>query len=533
MTGLPAPSLRLRVYKLPDDAEYVLDHTDTDVIEGGVNGKYSHLGNRPLDFFFGTGVGQLSYELLYETDYVTTFSATLRANAKSNWALTIMFPRERRAEALAVKQAIDPAENGSFAVWHLTTADDDALFVDRFLGGDIDNSLGAPGGDPVEQIYPLISSNNDLPGYVARGGGGPLLSAGLESKNNGDIELSVEGADWAQCLEETTHTRDHGLTGRIRGQLGLRRLLTALLVNNATSPLTSISENQLTTEYLGSQTLAIALGNSADLSQIRSDATLPTTIGQYVIIAAMRADAASTINFLNNFHSLAGRHSVLAEVIRLCESAGVLFTMSLPIVYIFAPGSEDDPTQVWGPEDYFNVSEVSRRPNATGWVINHTDYWRDWTYYTPDLSAAFRHGLILRHTTSQAYKPQSQDMDIVMDGCAPDVRQSSLALNRELQAAAAVEAIRAAETQTAQVSVRWGPGTRYGVDFQLGDTIRLVGGPETSKGLVVREVSMALASDGRWNFQVGLGALVSLSPVLRGEYVLNPNPLTFKGSVPV
>lgn len=523
MAQLPAPSVRLRIYSLPEGAEYVLDHTDADVVGGGVNGRYSQLGNRPLDFFFGTGIGQLSYDLLYETEYVTTFASTQRANAKSTWAATIMFPSTRRSEAQAVKSAIDPADNGSFAIWHISTADDDRLFVDRFLGGNLGDDLGVPNGPPAQQLYPLIPSTSELPGYVARGGGGPLLSAGLSAKANGDIELSIEGADWAQCLEETTHTQDHQLGVLVNGQIGLRQLITGILVENSTAPLSSISDIADRENFLGSQVVATALGTTS-LAQLADSATVPTTVGQYTIIAAMRADAAATISTDIRWRSSAGRHSLLSEVTRLCERAGILFTMPLPIVYMFAPGNEDSPTQTWGPEDYFDADETSRRPNATGWVIHHSDYWRDWTYYTPDLEAVDEHGLILRHTTSPAYRPQSQDTDIVLDGCAPDTEASVEALHAELQAAAAVESIRAAETQTAKVDVRWGPGTRYGVDFQLGDTIRLTGGPSTRKGLVVREVSMALAADGRWNFQVGLGALVQLSPKLRGEYILNKNP---------
>lgn len=293
---------------------------------------------------------------------------------------------------------------------------------------------------------------------------------------------------------------------------------------NSGSPISTIATINNPYSFDGRQIATIELGAS-NLTQ--TSTFFPTPIGVFSVIHAITQAGIAAVPSTYRVGTNRGSHTILREVQRLAEQAGLLFTAPVPIVLFFAPGDPLNPDRVWREEDYFSASVSSRRPSATGWITQHNDAWRDLTFYSPDIAAANEHGLILAHNTSIAPKPQSMDTDIVTDTNFPDKQASVNALFAILQAQNAAEAIRARETHQANVEVRWAAGTRYGIDFGLGDAIQLAGTPSTPRGLIVREVAIALDDSGRWSFQVGLGARSELAPALRGEYVQATQAPTF------
>lgn len=594
----PDPKLQFRVYKIPDGVSYrdgylnrpagaeyqrggTLDYpskqtatfTALAASRTGARDIYSYHPLRTVDYWIKRSETDETYDLLAENASVYTFSAELEINDVCTWAIEIDFPIGS-PEAARFAEAADSA--GAWSVWHITAQDDTPAGIGDFLEGDLfSGSVFQEGA-----LFPTLA-NDDYPSFLNRGGGGPVMEVGVRTTERSE-RVSIKGTCWGKLLQQTVHRNeifDSALpTAASTGVDGFRLLVSQILQANSEYDIQALTTDELAKlgsededEDPASRQFKIDL-SEAGLST--SDITrIHTPIAIHTIIAAVTGDSSEgLVKHLTDSYSeipfvsprggfiAPGSHSVLRSYQRLAETTDSFFGTGLPVILWRISENTHD----WDPSHYFDCDLKKFRPQATAWFSHHVDAGgpRDWIVYAPDLELVEDYGHIQAVNLSSAPRALGEEFELFT---ADDISDTDTRLGSPLPTGAALQTAKAvlaknltgqyilyaikaqnrglafseANRESADVDVKWSVGSRFGIDWGLGDRVNLTtpSGWSSSAAMQIRRVIISLGEDGRWSFKAGLGPRSTIKPGFRPEISVTPSrkpsrrPASSKGSV--
>jgi len=240
---------------------------------------------------------------------------------------------------------------------------------------------------------------------------------------------------------------------------------------------------------------------------------------------------------------------MMREIQRLAENAGLIFTTNLPYIIFTTPGRRgfiNWEMGDWFPGYQFNFRHM--KPRATAWIGTHTDALgdrgRSITVHIGDDTLINQYGEIQTSFVSTApillddaeatYNSGSSDFisgtytDLFLADLNEVIMEnawvaSDSATIRHMVEQVHARAIHERENWAANVELPWSPGTRYGIDWYLGDTIvpylhkqRLLPGVSS---MIVRSASIAVRPDGEIRFQAGLGSRADINPAWASQFL--------------
>lgn len=558
----PKPSLQFKLFSIPSNVTYRDSHwngEDADIIAAftalgasrtGARNIYTYISGATMDYWLRAASGVDPYTLLAEIDDATTFSASLEMNEVSTWSVTKEFalgdPR-----SLALLQAASTP--GAWSAWHISTEDDSPEEIANFLQGTVLNTP-APSANPLlfpTSATPTFADEAGTPAFLARGGGGPVQQISVEITERSE-SITIAGTSWAKLLQQTVHLNDvfDPPTAVQGGASGFQQLVSDVLLANSEYALTQLTEDEIaklgTDEYLADVKFRTDLG-SAGIEAATAFRT-KTPVAIFTIISAVRASARTRLDaefpdtpFIDSKGGIVkpGSHNLLRTFQRLAERTGLFFLDNMPLVLWDAPPTT---TIEWGPGDYFTASPRLYTPQATAWITSHVDQLRNWDVYTPDVDLIAAYGEIQASNLSTAVRALSAEADIFTEADIAPTDQlpgetaeeaarrfSGQIIIQQIKAQNAGLAISEANNISVGVDLKWNEGTRYGIDWKLGDRVRVISAsgmqfpdPDVDAGLEIRKVTIALAQGGQWSFKAGLGPRSNVLPGFRIEP--DPNP---------
>ena len=224
----------------------------------------------------------------------------------------------------------------------------------------------------------------------------------------------------------------------------------------------------------------------------------PTDIGRYLIRVGFSREAATYLaRNPSIFSALPGTQSVLKDLQRYAEEADLLFNGLTPVIHFHRPRTGDggSPYAIFRPHHYRKAKNETERPRANRIVVLHPDSVETIAEEWIDAASIAEWGVISESLMSVA--PQAT-------GTGNDIGTAAKRVIMAEQAAA--HARRSSESATGATDLSWTEGSRWLVDWRLGDVVRIDDGFNESPDLIVRRVSCQISGDGSFSFTPGFGA---------------------------
>ena len=510
----PRPRLKLGFFKLPDNATYV---PRTRTAMGTGDEEVTVLANASGNAAPSYAWSQLPYQFLDDIftfhevpligGQITDFSATLRLNQGCDWRFSWEYDVNNPNHTAIVAAASDPA---AFCAWYIQTEDDDddVVSLRGFMGGGVLSSITSE----TSPILPTVFVPNDH--YARRGMSGPVDIARATETANGTGLLEVSGGCWASALATTLDTP---AVPRVSPPVQK----TAYIPTNIP---TTAARRQVSIRAW----MAHIFRDSSDLKATATPqwmSNAPTQIGRWLLRPAFTQAALDRMSELTNpngsrvnYRYESGPHSVLKNLQKIAARAGLVMHTTFPIIW-FDAGVSTTADAVFRSTDFASSTLSRRKPTANYFTATHSDpVSRDSTHgvtggtitvVRQDAASIARYGLIARTLTSTA--PQRP---------LPETEDESVAISNDeieelLEAQVADAVIRAFTNEDGDIETRWLAGSRYGIDWNLGSTVRAYVGGLISDLLLVNSVAIRLDSSGDWSFRAGLGSTADLAPQIR------------------
>ena len=504
----PRPRLKLGFFKLPPNAAYV---TRGRSVMGEAVVLTNASGNTSPSYAWT----QLPYQFLDDIftfrevpligGQVTDFSANLRLNVGCDWQFSWQYDVNNPNHVAVVEAAADPA---AFCAWYIQTDDaaDDVASLSGFMGGGVLEDITSE----TSPILPTVFVPDDH--YSRRGMSGPVATARASELADGTGLLEVAGTCWAQALNDTA-------------DVPAVPNVIPTVQKTAYSP-TDIPTTRTRRQVQIRAWMAHIFRDSSDLKatpQWVSDA--PTQIGRWLLRPAFTQAALDRMSELTdadgsrvNFRYETGPHSVLKTLQNLVARAGLVMHTTFPIIW-FDAGVSTVADAVLRPVDYASSTLTRRKPAANYFIATHSDPVTraeaplgvdggTITVIRADTDSIALYGLITQTLTSTV--PQR-----VLPEAGEDPAVSNDEVRELLEAQISDAAIRAFATEDGDIETRWLAGSRYGIDWNVGDTVRVYVGGLVSDLLLVNSAAIRMNSAGDWSFRAGLGSTADLAPQIR------------------
>lgn len=490
------PQVQVRILRLPEAATYS-PRTEAgrgQPYNGLPPGSYTY-ENRGLDYFFPNR--NLPYRLGFASQDAYEFRLVLKLNDICGWSYSQEFAADdpRLNQLLTAARAPD-----SFIIWQITDETDDPDQIADYLGGNTEGVAYTPTTN--QHTYPAALTGPNT--FAQRGGGGLITDVTPKLTASGTIQVTLDGTCWAQTLAETRQTRLDGKQRETTQPQGIWSLFADALWTNA----------EYTTDTIQSGETELQHANQ-----------IITPIGKWLVQTTMTARAAIALQGdTDTYYEAAGQHNVLDTFQRLAEASGLIFRTGQPVILLDTPGAR---THTWRPQHVHTAEMSYHRPRATSIVTTHTDYARNWTIHSPIAPLEQQHGHIQRSQRSTAPRPESEAaaQTYGLDGTDGDQE-----IWRIIAEQVASTAIREAAQYSAIAEMRWQPGTRYGLDWTIGDTARLnwtasvANDPQLNPTTTIRQATITHTADGTTTITAGLGATSDLVPLTTAE-ITAPTPI--------
>lgn len=476
-------------------------------------------------------------QLAHITDYYS-FKADMALSDVCTWEIVKRFPSSEYKQAISLlKVAQTP---GAFSIWHLSLPEEEDLY-DEYLGGSGFNGLieytdGVPG---------LVSGSSDVadsvPSWSQRGGGGLIQDASLMKTADGEWEVKIKSACWGKSLQETI-TR--ASVKDSVDKYDLQDVLWDLFTENADyepALLRDLADGETREDRIQAiEGLGQSIRESGNLPvnlntmEITGDYRAVTPVGRWLIVPLLTNDARTQVGSDNRWETNYGNHTMLKEIQRLAETAGLLFMTALPYIIFFPAGPRGD--IIWDFGKWFQGHQFVFRhlkPRATAWLGTHTDALgggRSISVHITDNDLVEDYGeiqtsflttapIILADDASEYESGADAELEGTSaepSGDENDWRVADYATIRHMVEQAHARAIHEKENWTATVELPWLPGNRFGVDWYLGDTIvPYVHGDRmlpSGSSLIVRSANLAIRADGEIRCVAGLGSRADIDP---------------------
>ena len=511
--AFPRPTLRLGFFKLPSTAVFVPrtrtpvgtgnDQTFTVENTTAVAPRYAYGGGQFLDEIF------TFHEVPLIGGQVTDFSANLRLNVGCDWQFSWQYDVTDPNEVAVAEAALDPS---AFCAWYIQTqdADDGVASLRGFMGGTIFDDIDVDVTPLISTVF--VPANH----YARRGMSGPVSTARASELADGKGLLEVTGKCWASALEETPHL-PIAKDVRQTGSPGMRPLDAYPVYTPMTSGTSSARRTAIRSW------MAHIFRNNSDLKDSASHISdSPTQIGKWLLRpafteAALNEMANPSSGTQANFTYAPGPHSVLKTLQNIAARAGLVMHTTFPLIW-FDVGVASTAKVEFRNTDFASSTLTRRKPTANYFVIAHSDpVTQSETLGEPEkvlrvirenATSAELYGLLTR--TLQSTAPQR---GIPQEG--EDVAISRDEMIELLSAQAEEAAIRAFANEDGDIETGWRAGSRYGIDWNLGDTVKVYVGGLESDELLVNSVAIRMNSVGDWSFRAGLGSTADLAPQIR------------------
>ena len=513
----------LRIYRLPEGDLYDADLPASARGQWKHNGgAYTYNGDKPLGYFFD--VSQL--ELIDEITEPNSLTAEFEATGISSWSMSQTYPPRSDIAAYLLENVRPSLADRPrvFAALKIITSDDPDTtdsFDDVLLGNVVsqvsDYSAANTDADG-DTLY--VKGISAMPEWTRRGISGPVLECGWRPVEAG-IEITLRGGSaawWAQATAQLADPIEIAVNP-----------IAGLIAANATVTLPEFAESLFgTANAAGNQDYQITLDDAA----LADELIISAAALNCLVVSDESTGTTSTAPNLS-----AGGHNLLQTIQRITESKEKWLDGRTPILRVrdFG-GTEAAPKLVWDEADiYPNTGGLNDRlPRATSFNSKQSDYRRNWNVFSsvPELVRSLGH--IMMSNVSVAPKPQSFQDEPTWNSTA--TRASILSTSDQLilnyiKAQNKANALREADNLFGDFMVRWGDGSRVGLDFDLGDIVEVrFGGTHdafstvrgTRRGLVIRKIVIALDGNRRWGVSVGLGALADVAPGFSPDAVSAP-----------
>ena len=515
----------LRIYRLPDGEHF---GASLPAAARGVwkhNGAaYLYNGDKTLGYYFD----ESQLELIDEITEPDGLTAEWTATDICSWSVSQIYPPNSDIAAWLLGNvrpslALRPR---NFVVLKIISSDDDDTsddIADPLLG---DVIASAP-VDVSDGAVLTPGAVGRLPDWVKRGMSGVAMDVDW-SPVQGGIRIHLRGVSWLWWTQATAHLREAA------SQTGTwEELLAGTLTANASYTIMDFAETLFGgPDAEGSQEYKISLDESA-----LPDEAIVSPVGLHSLVITDETTGDTTTP------SLLGRgsHNMLQTLQRATESREKWLDGSTNIFRIrdFG-GTEEQPKLVWDAADFFGEPKLSDRiPRATAFSASHPDYRRNWQVYSavPHLAAIYGH--IQKSIVSIAPKPQSFADEPTWTAAAARaaiLRTSDELILNHIKAQAKAEALAEADNLYGSGMLRWHDGTKFAIDFFVGDIIEVRFGDHDAfssvrgsrRGLVVRKVALALDGNRRWGINVGFGALADIAPAFNPDRVDMPRAIKDK-----
>lgn len=497
------PRILWQILRLPQTAQYVSRNnyvgSDGRVNLASVpNNSYTY-SNRGLDYFFP--LRNLPYRIGYRSDRGFDFKSVQKLNEVCGWSYTEEFaPNDPRMNQL-ISTARSP---DAFMLFYIASENEDWASISNFLGGQTQGVAYNVSSDA--RTYP---DSPNASTFAVKGGGGLIMDVNVQAIDSGHFRVTVEGTCWAQTLEETRQAKVDGKqrdqpTDLQTAHRGIWSLFADLLWFNAEYERDII--NTLDADGLVSEVL-------------QANDNVVTPIGKWLTQVTLSTSAVQNLrtrystNDLDDYYEASGNHSVLESFQRLAESAGLVFHSNLPVILVDVPNTS---VKDWRPKHFQTAEMTFHRPRATDIVVTHTDGTpRDWVVHSPITNLQRDYGFIQKSERSVAPIPPDTE---TAEALGLTGEEGDNEIWRIISDQIAATAVRESATYSAVAEMRWQPGSRYGEDWRLGDSFRLIlsdsENPDNTLNppTTIRQATITQTSDGSLTITAGLGATSDIIP---------------------
>ena len=522
---MAAPEFRavLRIYRIPDGDHYGA------ALPAAARGAWKHNGtatrynaDKTLGFYFS----ESQLELIDEITEPDTLTYEETATDICTFSATITYPHNSDiAEWLLANIRPSLAERPrNFIVLKIISADDDDTsddIADPLLGDVIASQPIAASNSVIVPSVPAGGLN--MPSWTKRGMSGTALDIDWGPTERG-IQIHLRGGSWLWWAQATSHIRDASDIGFEPATWG--QALSALMTANSSYTIPEFAE-----AVFGSPDAA----GTAEYSIEIEDAVLASEeiVSPVGLNSLLLVDETSGLG--DPAVLTAGAHNLLETIQRTTESRQLWLDGSTNIFRLREfGGTEENPKLVWDADDFFGRPRLSDRiPQATSFLASQSDYRRNWRIYAFAQRLAQVYGHVQKSLVSMAPKPQSFADEITWTAEAARaaiLRTADKATLNHIKAQTLAMALSEADNVFGFGMLRWGDGTRFGIDFGVGDIVEVrLGGSDalssvrgSRRGLVVRKVAFALDGNRRWGVRVGFGALADVAPAFNPDRVEMP-----------
>ena len=521
--SLPEFRAVYRLYRVPDGDLFRADLPDS------ARGIWKHNGAATRyngDKTLGYYLAESQLELIDEITAPTAATAEWEAGDICSWTVSKIYPYDSEIVAWLLANVRPTLANRPrvFAAVKIVSADDADTsdnFDDLLLGNVISNPSDVAAGDAAEALKP--EALGEMPAWTRRGMSGPVMDVNWGLVENG-IELHLRGGSWLFYLQATAHHRD--TTDLSIEPSDWATILSSTLTANASYTIAEFAENLLGTDDVeGTTSLQISL----DQDNVGST-EIVSGVGLHSLVVA--SELTASVGDPTLFAK--GGHNLLQTIQRGVESqeAWLDGRTNLWRVRPFG-GTETAPKLVWDAADMIRPRLSDTIPKAVGFLTRQNDYRRNWVIYAYIQELTEIYGHIQKANVSVAPKPQGFTAEPTWN--AQSVRSAILQTSDRLilnhiRAQNKAEALAEADNLSGTCMLRWGDGTRFGIDFDIGDIVEVRLGSNDAfssvrgmrRGLVIRKVSIALDGNKRWGVSVGLGALADVAPAFNPDQVAMP-----------
>ena len=509
----------LRIYRMPDGDLFGAS------LPASARGAWKHNGAAYLynsDKTLGYYFDESQLELIDTITEPDGLKAEWIATDICSWSVSQTYPPDSDIAAWLLENirpslALRPR---NFVALKIVSGDDSDTsddFDDPLLGNVV---ASAPVNTTGDVLVP--GAVGALPEWVKRGMSGVGIDVSW-SRVQGGVRISIRGVSALWWLQATAHLREAAASEGGSWE----ELLSATLTANASYTIADFAETLFGgPDAEGNQEYKISLDETA-----LPDEAIVSPVGlQSLIITDETTGEQGDPTLLSR-----GGHNLLQTFQRATESREKWLDGSTNILRVrdFG-GTEEQPKLVWDADDFYGEPKLSDRiPRATAFTASHPDYRRNWQVYSavPHLAAIYGH--IQKSIVSIAPKPQSfadEPTWIAAAARAAILRTSDELILNHIKAQAKAEALAEADNLYGSGMLRWHDGTRFAIDFFVGDIIEVRLGRQDAfssvrgsrRGLVVRKVAIALDGNRRWGVSVGFGALADVVAAFNPDRVSMP-----------